>query len=208
MVMNTTGPQSGFIPVEFGARRPQRADAVRNRRRVLEAARHLIAQHGVAVVTMDAIADAAGVGKGTVYRAFAGRGRLAEALVDDAERTLQAAVMSGAPPLGPGAEPHQRLQAFVDAYLHFLDANTELLIETDHHLPGGRFAAGAHSFWRTHVAALAGELGCEHPPLTAELILALLTADLHHHLSNDGGVRPADTRSTVLQAAAALVRRC
>ncbi len=59
-----------------------RADARRNRELVLDAARDLLAEHGVAV-SFDAIARAAGVGVGTVYRHFPDRPALFEAVVLD-----------------------------------------------------------------------------------------------------------------------------
>lgn len=60
---------------------PQRADARRNRRRVLDAARLLFAERGLDV-PMDEIAAAAGVGVGTVYRHFPNKEELLSALVD------------------------------------------------------------------------------------------------------------------------------
>ena len=62
--------------------RPLRADAARNRARLLEAARDLFAQRGLNV-TMDEIARHAGVGVGTAYRRFASREELIEALFDE-----------------------------------------------------------------------------------------------------------------------------
>jgi AcrR family transcriptional regulator len=62
--------------------RPLRADAERNRRRILEAAAELFAEHGLDVA-MDDIAAAAGVGVGTVYRRFADRDALIDALFED-----------------------------------------------------------------------------------------------------------------------------
>ncbi|WP_198653335.1 TetR/AcrR family transcriptional regulator [Actinocorallia populi] len=62
-----------------GEVRPLRKDAERNRRRVLEAARELFAEHGLDV-TLDDVARRAGVGVGTVYRRFPGKEDLVEAL--------------------------------------------------------------------------------------------------------------------------------
>jgi AcrR family transcriptional regulator len=62
--------------------RPLRADAARNRARLIEAARELFAERGLNV-TMDEIARHAGVGVGTAYRRFASREALIEALFDD-----------------------------------------------------------------------------------------------------------------------------
>jgi AcrR family transcriptional regulator len=62
------------------AERPLRADARRNRERILEAARGACAAHG-ASVQMDDVARGAGVGVGTVYRHFPTKDALIEALV-------------------------------------------------------------------------------------------------------------------------------
>src|SRR3954454_6248722 len=60
--------------------RPLRADARRNRERILQAARCACAEHG-ASVQMDDVARGAGVGVGTVYRHFPTKEALIEALV-------------------------------------------------------------------------------------------------------------------------------
>jgi AcrR family transcriptional regulator len=59
--------------------RPLRADARRNRDRVLAAAREAFAEHGFAV-PLDDIASRAGVGPGTVYRHFPTKEALFEAV--------------------------------------------------------------------------------------------------------------------------------
>lgn len=75
--------------------RPLRADAERNRRRLLDAARTLFAQRGLEV-SLDDIAHEAGVGVGTAYRRFRSRDEIVEALFDEhladmIERTERAA---------------------------------------------------------------------------------------------------------------------
>ena len=62
------------------ATRPLRADARRNRERVLQAARDLFAEHGLDA-QMDDIAARAGVGIGTVYRHFPTKDELVRGLV-------------------------------------------------------------------------------------------------------------------------------
>ena len=62
--------------------RPLRADAVRNRARVLEAALEAFAAEGLAV-PIDEIARRAGVGAGTVYRHFPAKEDLVEAVIAD-----------------------------------------------------------------------------------------------------------------------------
>ncbi len=91
---------------------PERADAARNRERVLVTAERLLGTHTPDCLTMDLVAAEAGVGKGTLFRRFESREGLMGALLDRSEMQWQAAVMSGPPPLGPGAEPWNRLMAF------------------------------------------------------------------------------------------------
>ncbi len=62
--------------------RPLRRDAERNRRLLLEAARELFAERGLAV-TLDDIARRAGLGVGTAYRRFGSRGELVDALFEE-----------------------------------------------------------------------------------------------------------------------------
>ncbi len=65
-----------------------RADAVRNRAKVLEAARAAFAEHG-AEAQIEDVARRAGVGVGTVYRHFPTKQALAEALIEERfDRTI------------------------------------------------------------------------------------------------------------------------
>ncbi|MGN6189592.1 MAG: TetR/AcrR family transcriptional regulator [Conexibacter sp.] len=69
--------------------RPLRADAIRNRAKVLEAARAAFAEHG-AEAQMEDVARRAGVGVGTVYRHFPTKQALAEALIEERfDRTIE-----------------------------------------------------------------------------------------------------------------------
>jgi AcrR family transcriptional regulator len=69
--------------------RPLRADAERNRRRLLEAAGELFAEKGLGV-GLDEIARHAGVGVGTAYRRFRDKDALIEALFEDRIAGVQA----------------------------------------------------------------------------------------------------------------------
>ncbi|MCX0271544.1 TetR/AcrR family transcriptional regulator [Nocardia zapadnayensis] len=55
--------------------RPLRVDAARNQQRIAEAARELFAARGLDI-TLDEVAERAGVGVGTVYRRFANKREL------------------------------------------------------------------------------------------------------------------------------------
>jgi len=85
-----------------------------------------MAEVGAARVTMDGLAARAGLGKGTVFRRFGSRAGIFQALLDDAERTFQEQVLSGPPPLGPGAAPLDRLIAYGQARIGFLIEHREI----------------------------------------------------------------------------------
>src|SRR6476620_1660716 len=87
----------------------ERADAARNRERILVAAGELVAESGIEAVSMEDVARAACVGTGTLYRRFGDRAGLADALLDEQTREFQNELIAGPPPLGPGAGASERL---------------------------------------------------------------------------------------------------
>lgn len=183
------GPRSGYsqsIEIGVGAPRKERADAARNRAKVLAAADQLFRRHGVAAVSMDQVAAAAGVGKGTLFRRFGDKAGLAVALLDERERELQAAILTGKPPLGPGADVAARLPAFLVAYSEFLDENLDLVHMSETARSGARYEIGAYRFWHRHVAVLLGEA---RPDLDtdylAHALLAPLAADQRRALRDE-----------------------
>jgi polyketide synthase 12 len=113
-------------PVTWGAPQAERADAARNRRHLLATARDMLAEQGADTLTMDGLAERAGLGKGTVFRRFRTRAGIFQALLDDDERALQEQVLSGPPPLGPGAPPLDRLIAYGRARIDFLIGHREI----------------------------------------------------------------------------------
>lgn len=178
MFDNDSGPQSGSAtPLHLSRTAPpkERADAARNRAAVLDAAARLFAEHGVAAVSMDQIAAAAGVGKGTLFRRFGDKAGLAVALLDTRERDLQEAILHGPPPLGPGAPPAERLAAFVDAYLDYLLEHLDLARVSETATPGARYRIGAYRFWHRHVTILLDRQA--DPEHAAHVLLAALSAE-------------------------------
>jgi polyketide synthase 12 len=113
-------------PVIWGPPRAERADAARNRQLLLATARQMLAEQGADKLTMDALAERAGLGKGTVFRRFRSRAGIFQALLDDDERAFQEQVLSGPPPLGPGAAPLDRLIAYGRARIDFLIGHREI----------------------------------------------------------------------------------
>ena len=175
------------LPVtQPGGDAQERADAARNRRKILDAAQALFAERGVDHVSMDDVARAACVGKGTLYRRFGDRASLALALLDEHERELQEAMLRGAPPLGPGAPARERLHAFGKAYLDVLDTHHALLLEAER-MP--RFAMAPYVAYRTHLLVLLREAdpGCD-ADIAADVLLGALAATLFAHLRGERNI--------------------
>jgi AcrR family transcriptional regulator len=172
---------------ELAVSAPQeRGDAARNRALLLDAARRLVAERGADAVTMDDVAAAAGVGKGTLFRRFGSRAGLMMVLLDEDERVSQQAFLFGPPPLGPEAPPMDRLVAFGRERLRFVHTHHALLsaANRDPHMRH----VGAATVQRTHVRVLlhaahtTGDLDVQ-----TDALLALLDPDYVEHQLDDGG---------------------
>ncbi|WP_100448302.1 TetR/AcrR family transcriptional regulator [Glycomyces xiaoerkulensis] len=153
----------------------ERADAARNRAAILDAAARLFAEHGVEDVSMDQVATAAGVGKGTLFRRFGDKAGLAAALLDSRERVLQDGILTGPPPLGPGAPAPERMAAFVEAYLDYLFEHLPLVRMSETASPGARYRIGAYRFWHRHTVILLDDR--PDAEATAHALLAPLGAE-------------------------------
>ncbi|SNT54929.1 DNA-binding transcriptional regulator, AcrR family [Asanoa hainanensis] len=163
-------------PLVWQAPQPERADAARNRQHLLATAREMLAEAGPERLTMDALAERSGLGKGTVFRRFGTRTGIFVALLDDAERDFQEQMLGGPPPLGPGAPPIDRLAAYGEARMRFLmdnrDAARAALLGRLPVPAGGLPASLSH----THIRMLLGliDLGpADLTVLTAQLTAAL-----------------------------------
>jgi AcrR family transcriptional regulator len=159
--------------------RRERADAARNRARVLAAAERLFAARGGREVTMEQIAADAGVGKGTLYRRYPDAASIALALLDEHERRLQDQVLRGPPPLGPGAVPAERLAAFYRAMVKLLERHGHLALAAE--TGARRYGTGAYHAWRAHVGNLLAEAGLGHRPALVDALLAPLAPDVFAH---------------------------
>ncbi|WP_214412299.1 TetR/AcrR family transcriptional regulator [Sphaerisporangium fuscum] len=171
-------------PVDEETRPRERADAARNRAKVLDAAAGLFATRDPRGVTMDDIAKAAGVGRGTLYRRYPDTASIALALLDEHERRLQELLLHGEPPLGPGAPPGERLAAFYAAMVELLETHGRLVLGAE----SGRlrFSTGAYGFWRAHVRALLGDGGVPAPDALADALLAPLASEVYTHQRERG----------------------
>jgi AcrR family transcriptional regulator len=121
---------SNLTPTPAPARR---ADAKRNREKILRSARTAFAEPG-APVSMAEISRRAGVGMATLYRNFPGRRELLEALyVDEVDAVCAAARTVGGNT--PGVTLTTWLRRFVDFFASKHDIAIELLEQTDRDNP-------------------------------------------------------------------------
>lgn len=183
------------LPV-LGSEPRERADAVRNRALILNTAERLFGERGVQNVSMDAIACAAGVGKGTLFRRFGDRASLVRALLGERETAFQEGFIRGEPPLGPGAPPIERLVAFGHALLEFTAVNGEFLLAAESGAPGVRFThsvyAAHHAHVQTLVRAGSPELDAAY---TADALLSILSAELVMHQLHGRGIPLEDLKA-------------
>lgn len=186
-------PRPSELPL--AARRCERTDAAANRERVLLAARRLFRERGAGGVSMDAVAEAAGVGKGTVFRRFGDRAGLTGALLDEEMREFQDMFLYGPPPLGPGADAGIRLRAFLHELVAMLDRNIDLVLaaELASTHPPELFAALA-----LHVRVLLSELApTANGEILADMLLSALSASMLDRVRRGRGYELADVRAAV-----------
>jgi AcrR family transcriptional regulator len=181
--------------------RRERADALRNRRAILAATEELLATHRPQDISMEQVAAAAGVGKGTVFHRFGNRVGLMHALMFERAHALGEAVTGGPPPLGPGAPARDRLLAFLDAVVEVVSRNKSLMAELARSgladPPAGRPGIQERDdhpvywSWHGHVSAL---ISAERPGVDADLIAHLMLGAIHSEpvlarLASDGPER-------------------
>jgi len=141
----------------LGEPRVERADALRNRRHLLAMAREMLTEQNADKLTMDGLAERAGLGKGTVFRRFGTRAGIFQALLDDDERAFQEQVLSGPPSLGPGATPLDRLIAYGRARVAFMLEHREIAraaLDRSQPIPAG----SERALSRVHIRMLLGQI--------------------------------------------------
>jgi polyketide synthase 12 len=106
--------------VALGAPPAERADAARNRLNLLATARQMLTEQGADRLTMDALAERAGLGKGTVFRRFGTPGQNIPGPAGRRRADLPAPGDLRAASPGPGATPLERLTAYGRARAGFM----------------------------------------------------------------------------------------
>jgi AcrR family transcriptional regulator len=177
-----------LTPLPVTGQPRERRDAARNRELILAAARRLFERDGPGAVSMDRVAEEAGVGKGTLYRRFGDRAGLALALLDARERELQEQLIRGPAPLGPGAAPVERIVAFGHAWLDVLDSHGDIVLAAESGSIGARFRGSVYASHRTHLELLVAEARPEADAgYLADALLAALDSELVLFMRTDRG---------------------
>ncbi|MFD3993392.1 TetR/AcrR family transcriptional regulator [Streptomyces sp. NPDC058583] len=179
------------------AQRPERADALRNREAVLAAADTLFAaSSSPQSVSMDDIAAAAGVGKGTLFRRFGDRSGLIGALIASRLDPLQQAVQEAQDTAG--SSPRQRVLDLLDASLRFKIENRNLMSAAEDAGLSSPYQAGHYGWWHDTLRTALGQVpGVHDPDFTAHALLAAIRADLVAHLIDDQKMTPEALRSSL-----------
>jgi AcrR family transcriptional regulator len=139
-----------LLPMEA---RPKRADALENHALLLKTARQLFEDKGVEHVTMSAVAEAAGVGKGTLYRHFTNKVQLIQALLDEEQRALQEQTFAR---LAAPGDPAAQLRWFLGAAFAFVSRNLPLLNVDGMDTAISMLSHPAHLWWRKTIRGLLG----------------------------------------------------
>lgn len=185
--------------------RTERRDAAENRARILHVARKLFDEHGVAAVNMANIAEAAEVGKGTLYRRYANKGELCYALMDDHLAEFQDEMLAQMQQMTREGIPKlQQLSVFLEALVFFTEAHVPLLCEVAQiRLQAGEQNLQLPHFWQymtIHGLLQAADAGGEFRTgvdmaLLPDVLLSPLSADFYRFLRQVKGHSPEQIAS-------------
>lgn len=187
--------------------RKPRKDAARNRVAVIEAADALFARcERPAEVTMADIAAEAGVGKGTLFRAFGDRTGLIRALFAARIEPVRVAVESGPPPLGPDTPPSQRIPALLDAIVWFKLDNRHLSLALEGTGDESPYQAEHYEQWHLLLQETLERIpGLTDCSFTAHALLAATRADLVEHLVEHDGTPNEEIRAQLARFTAKIL---
>lgn len=178
--------------------RSERRDAAEHRERILSCARHLFTEQDVESISMHQIAQAAGVGQGTLYRRYANKGALCldvleesiTGLSEDIERFL--AVDAAAAP------PTDRLDGVIMRLMEFVERNTPFLSVVHEAYCGTKrateFSTPFYRWVQGTVESLLADCPAmsEQPPhvvtCTSYALLAAINPDLYRYQRDHRGM--------------------
>jgi AcrR family transcriptional regulator len=208
------------IPLGFIASdrpiRIERRDAAENRARILEVARKLFDEYGVGEVNMADIAQAAEVGKGTLYRRFASKGQLCYALMDDDLADFQDEMLARMQQMTQdGISKLRQLSFFLNELVQFTEKHVPYLCEVQQiRLQAGAQTPQLPHFWQYMTIQgllIAAEKEGEFRPgvditLLPDVLLAPLSADFYRFMRQVKGYSPDQIGSSLQNVVQGLAR--
>jgi AcrR family transcriptional regulator len=178
----------------------ERSDAVANRQRILEATRQLFAEQGPEAISMTDIVQAAGVGRGTLYRHFPNKAELCLAVMDGQTAEFQNDVLDRLRQMTAANAPAmEKLDYFLDRLVYFTEAYTPLLREVQRQdIQHFEKKGGAPQNWQQatvsgllRMAVASGEILADQDiDYLTDAILAPLNAHLFHFQRVEKGYLP------------------
>lgn len=178
----------------------ERRDAAEHRQQILAAAARLFAVRGVHAVTMDEIARAAGVGKGTLYRRYAHKGLLCLAVMDACWRHFQDQAVDELARNADYLSPLARLHLFLGRLVSWIEEHVDWLGVIADAAAGeqrGNVCRSPFFQWSHQVitdlldqAILRCEAAVDDPVYAADVLLAALDVDLYAYQRRARGYTP------------------
>lgn len=181
--------------------RAERRDAVESRQRILEEARRLFDEHGVETVSMHAIAHAAGVGQGTLYRRYTNKGDLCFDLIKESAESLRVDVEAllqreaDRPAISRLDGVLERVIAFTEEKVPMMGAIRDAYCGQNRPM---QFSNPYYSWMHGCVAALVseaverGEIAALDPVFTADALLATVSPQLYEFQRRGRGMSPEE----------------
>ncbi len=180
---------SGEHSAGDGPERRERSDSRENRQQILAAAKQLFATQGVGATSMKEIAQAAGVGKGTLYRHFEHKGELCRALIKEDLAAFQAQLSILIDDSRAEVSPLARLDTLIAERVRFTESHLPLFAAMEETSAGAQrprpFRGPFRAWTHEQIMALLTEAVArgEALPLdvafTADAILAAASPHLH-----------------------------
>ncbi len=185
---------------EPGAAGGERRDAAANRRQILTCARELFAARGVDAVTMEELAAAAGVGKGTLYRRFPHKGALCLELLG--ENALRFAAEFERLAAAEEGTTLDLIAQFLALHVAFNEENGALLSAAGDAALGARrgwlYTTPIYQWLRATLQALLayatarGEIRPLNLAIAPDILLAPFAIDLYQHQRHALGLSSAE----------------
>lgn len=147
---------------------------------------------------MDAVAAAAGVGKGTVFRAFGDRTGLLRAVMAQRSADLVRAIETEAPPFEKHLTGPARVSAVLDALLDFKLGNRQLFLALDQVASGSPYQAENYGWWHELIAASLEKSAASDARFLAHALLATVRSDLLEHLLTEEALTAAEVKTRFL----------